>query len=85
MDEKNLIWEMDLNVLEEFYQRCIDKNAETEEDKIKVLTELATEGKMNRVVETARSKEQIVSDLKKNFNVATIDQLLENGEIDEVN
>jgi hypothetical protein len=75
-DSKTLIWTMDIDTLEEFYVRATERNAQTEEEKAQILLELAQEGRMKSVSSTARSKDQIISDLKKNFNVATSDDII---------
>lgn len=76
----HLMWEMNLDVLEEFYRRSIERNAESEKEKMDILLELAEEGRMNRVTATKRSKEQIIADLKKNFNAVKAEDLFDNKE-----
>lgn len=51
----------------EFYKRCNEQNADTEEKRMDILTALAREGRMESVIATGRSKDQVVEDLKKNY------------------
>lgn len=62
-----MIFEMTLDVAEEFYRRCVEKVAETEEERTDILIELAKEGRMNSVIHTERTQEQIIADAAKNF------------------
>lgn len=62
-----IMWEMTLEVAQEFYRRCIERHAETEKEKTAILVELAKEGKMNSVMETKRTPDQVAADMAKNF------------------
>lgn len=66
----NLIWTFYGDALEEFLNRCVAVGAETEEERTEILFELLAEGKIESLVQTERSKDKIIEDLKKNFNVA---------------
>ena len=63
---------MDIDTAIEFYKRCIDQKAETEEDKQKILIELSKEGKMDRAYLTNRSKDKVIKDLMKEHKVLHI-------------
>lgn len=65
-------WEMNIDTALEFWQRVIDRKAETEEERIKILEELAKEGKMNSVSETSRTKKQIVEDKSKHWRILDV-------------
>lgn len=64
---KILMFEMTLEVAEEFYRRCQERKAETEEARTLILVELAEEGRMKSVIETKRTADQVVKDMAKNF------------------
>lgn len=57
----------------EFWQRVRDRDAGSEEDRTRILVEMAKEGLMKRVIETNRTKEEIIDDWSKHFNVLSID------------
>jgi len=65
--EKLLMFEMTVDVAKEFYERCMARNALTREEKTAILIELAEEGKMNSVMETSRTPDQVAKDMSKNF------------------
>lgn len=70
MEEKKesvLMFEMSVEVAQEFYQRVIDQNAQTREEKTQILIDLAKEGRINSVIETQRTPDQIAADMAKNF------------------
>mgnify|MGYP001229591325 CR=1 FL=1 len=60
---------MTADVAIEFYQRCIDRKVETEEERQKILIELSKEGKMDRAYLTNRSKDQVIKDLAREHKV----------------
>ena len=65
-------FEMSAEVACEFFELCEKREAITEVEKIKILTELAEKGKMNRVWQTARPKDQFLDDLSKNYKILRI-------------
>ena len=67
-----IVWTMNADVALEFYERCAEREAHTEEQRLVILRELAEEGKMVSVMATERTKEQYVEDLNKNFNVLDV-------------
>lgn len=71
------MWTLYADALEEFLIRVEQRKANTEEERVAILFELLEEGKIERLVKTSRSKEQITEDLKKNFNVETAEDLLD--------
>lgn len=76
---KTVAWTMTADTAMEFYRRCIDRHAETEEEKVKILTELAHEGKMTNVTATNKTRDEYIQDKAKHFNVLKI------GKKDETN
>lgn len=66
-----LMWSMDVETAMEFYKRVAERGADTEKERTDILFELLEEGKISGLSATKRNKEQIIKDLKKNFNVAT--------------
>lgn len=69
---KTLVWTMDVDTALEFYRRCIERNAETEDERLKILTDLAEEGRMKSVVATSKTKEEYIQDKAKHFRVLRI-------------
>lgn len=71
---KTLMFMMNAQCLEEFYIRCQTYNAETEADRISVLVDMALDGWPVSISETGRTREQIISDLQRNYgNVLSIE------------
>lgn len=68
-----LQWEMSQDTALEFFKRCGDRSAKTEDERIAILFELAEEGKMTSVSQTSRTKEEIIKDKAKHFNVLHVD------------
>ena len=62
-----LVWQMDLETAEEFYTRCMDRNAVTEDERVEILIELANEGRMKSVSKTDRTADQVAEDMSKKF------------------
>jgi len=62
-----ILWNMDVDTAIEFYKRCMERNAETEEERVEILTELAEEGRINCVSQTNRTPEQVAEDMSKNY------------------
>lgn len=69
MDKKTLVFQMTVEVAQEFWERVRDLKAETEEERRSILIDLMKEGKMLGVSETSRTKEQYVKDLSREFKV----------------
>lgn len=70
-----LVFTMTTEVLIEFYERCKIKKAITEADKVNVLLGMASEGLLDGVAQTSRTKEQYRKDLEKEFNVVDVREL----------
>lgn len=62
-----LIFQMEPATVEEFWVKVKERNLETEEQRKDLLLEMAKEGKIKSVVQTRRTKEEIVKDYKKNY------------------
>jgi hypothetical protein len=58
-----------LEMLEMFYQICKEVKAETEEDRLKVLLEMARSNLIESVYTTKRTKKQLVEDFGKEHKV----------------
>ena len=60
----------------EFFRRVslLDKEEDCEEARTKILIKMAQEGLIDSVLETGRSKEQYVADLKRNFSVLDVSE-----------
>lgn len=65
----------------EFFKRVKERNANTLTERQAILLEMTREGLMERVVETKRTKAQVVADMAKHFKVLHIKA---KGESDEV-
>ena len=55
-----------------FYELCIAKNAQTEDERLKILLSLKDE--IKTIVQTNRSKEEFLKDLAKNWSVGVVRQ-----------
>lgn len=53
-----------------FYELCIAQNAQTEEERLKILLSLKDE--IKTIVQTNRTKEEFLADLAKNWSVGTV-------------
>ena len=63
----NYMFHMDVDTALEFWQRVIDRKAETLEERNIILMELVEEGRIQSVMSTERTKEQIIQDAAKNY------------------
>jgi hypothetical protein len=61
------MFEMTVEIALEFYQRCKDRKAKTEKQRLKIMMELAKEGKLKSVMQTKRTPDQVAKDYAKNF------------------
>lgn len=69
---KNIAWVAYADTWMEFFKRCMDRKAETEEERVKILIELAQEGRMKSVTATNKTKEEYIRDKAKHFRVMRI-------------
>lgn len=53
----------------EFWNLVAERKAETEEERIAILLEMAEEGKIDNVFQTKRTKEQYIKDISREQNV----------------
>ena len=67
-----IVWTMTADTAMEFFQRCTDRKAETEDERMAVLVELMEEGKMTSVVATDKSKEEYIQDKAKHFKILEV-------------
>jgi hypothetical protein len=61
------MFQMDVDTALEFYTRCREQNAQTLEERNKILLELVEEGRIQSVIATNRTKEQIAEDAAKHY------------------
>lgn len=76
---KHLAWTMTADIAMEFFQRCQDRGAVTEPERVKILMELAEEGKMTNVTATNKTKDEYIKDKAKHFKILKV------GKKDEAN
>lgn len=69
---KNIAWTMTVDTALEFFHRCQERNANTEEERVKILVELAQEGKMGSVTATNKTREEYITDKAKHFKILRI-------------
>jgi hypothetical protein len=63
----NYMFQMSAATALEFWERVIAKKAETLEERNAILLELVHEGRIQSVIATERTKEQIVKDVVKHY------------------
>jgi hypothetical protein len=63
----NYMFRMDVDTALEFWERVMDRKAETLEERNAILIELVEEGRIKSVMATERTKEQIIEDAAKNY------------------
>jgi len=68
-NKKTTAFFMDVDTALEFYQRVYDRKATTPKEKDAILKELAEEGRMKSIIQTNRTKEQLLADYTKEYNV----------------
>lgn len=56
----------------EFWERVQQQHADSLEERQAILLEMAKEGKMERVVQTGRTKEEVMKDWSKHYRVLDI-------------
>ena len=79
----NFMFQMNVDTALEFYTRCREQNAQTLEERNKILLQLVEEGRIKSVMATNRTKEQIVSDAAKNYGrVLDLTKIKENNSND---
>lgn len=57
-----------------FFQLCEMRDAKTEEGRTEILTQMARHGEVTNVVQTAKTKDEYVQHLAKNFKVAKLEK-----------
>jgi hypothetical protein len=77
------MFQMNVDTALEFYTRCQEQNAQTLDERNKILLQLVEEGRIKSVTATNRSKERIVSDAAKNYGrVLDLTKIKENNSND---
>ena len=68
----SIAWEMTPEIAMEFFKRCSEQGADTEQERAAILKRFADEGKLIRVTATKRSKEKFIKDRAKHFKILHI-------------
>lgn len=71
-NKKSIAWMMTADTAMEFFKRCMETGAETEQEKVEILTDLAREGRMTSVTVTGKSREEYIQDKAKHFKILRI-------------
>jgi len=66
---KTIAWTMTVDTAMEFFKRCDERGANTEQERIAILVELAQEGQMQNVVATNKSRDEYIQEKAKHFKV----------------
>lgn len=74
MDTKLIAWTMTPDTAMMFYERCMERKADTPEERIKILAELAAEGRMQSVVATNKTKDEYIQDKAKHFKILKVEK-----------
>lgn len=72
---KTLAWTMTMDVAMEFFERCQERGAKTEQEKIDILFELTKEGKMSSIVSTRQSKDEYIEEKAKHFKILKVKEV----------
>lgn len=75
--QKLTVFHLSSDAALEFYQRCLLENANTEQDRIALLVQMASEGKVEAVSQTGRSKEEYIRDISREQTVLDLSQSTE--------
>lgn len=70
--KKTVAWTMTAGTAMEFFRRCHERKANTEQERVKILIELSQEGQMKSVVATSKTKEEYIKDKSRHFKVLRI-------------
>lgn len=71
---KTVAWTVTAEIAMEFFKRCHKRGAKTEQERVKILVELAEEGKMNSVVVTSKSKDEYIKDKARHFKILKVEE-----------
>lgn len=63
---------MTADIAEAFYRICSELNADTPEERTKILDAMAKEGLMKQVYDTGRSRDEILKDFSKNYKTLVV-------------
>lgn len=64
---KRLMFQLTVAELHEFWRRAIEQKADTEEERMLILVDMANEGYKISISETSRTDEQIITDLQRHY------------------
>lgn len=56
----------------EFFRRCHERGAKTEQERVDILIELAREGQMTNVVVTNKTRDEYIEDKAKHFKILKV-------------
>lgn len=75
-----LMFDLSVENAQEFFERCMKREANTLEERLEILREMAEEGKIKRIMATDRTPDQVAKDLSKHYdNVLIIKPKKKNG------
>lgn len=66
--KKHLLFQMDIDTAIEFWERVVKEKANTEEERINILMDLAKQNKLKSISQTNRTHDEIVADYKKHYD-----------------
>ncbi len=69
---KTIAWTMTADTAMEFFKRCHERSAKTEQERANILLELAQEGQMTSVVATNKTKEEYIQDKAKQVRILKV-------------
>lgn len=72
--KKAIAWTMTADTAMEFFKRCHERGTVTEPERVKILIELAQEGKMTNVVATGKTREEYLEEKAKHFNIWKVEK-----------
>lgn len=67
-----LAFVMSARSAELFFEVCHELKAETEEERVEILTVMGRLGLLQNIVQTEKTKEEYIAHLRKHFNVADL-------------
>lgn len=71
-NKKTVAWTMTADTAMEFFKRCQERNAVTEEERVAILVELSKEGQMTSVTVTNKTREKYIEDKAKHFKILRV-------------
>lgn len=72
--KKTVAWTMTADTAMEFFKRCHEQGANTQEERVQILIKLAQEGQMKSVVATSKTKEEYIADKARHFRILKVEK-----------